>query len=97
MPPRPRSSTSLQGRDRDAVLRSTLTTTLAKLRADFGPGPLRGLRQPVYYRYFDPSKKESSRPTAPVDSFFDHGDVELPAAMRGLAPLSCGTMAATSG
>ena len=76
----------LQGRDRDAVLRSTLTTTLAKLRADFGQGPLRGLRQPVYYRYFDPSKKESSRPTAPVDSFFDRGDVELPAAMRGLAP-----------
>lgn len=75
-----------QGRGSTAVLQETLAKTLEKLRARYGAKPLRDFRQPVYYRYFDPSKKEDSKPQSPVDKFFDYGDTAREAALHGYGP-----------
>jgi len=75
-----------QGRGSQAVLQETLVKTLEQLRARYGGKPLRELRQPVYYRYFDPSKQEPSKPKSPVDKFFDYGDIAREAALHGYGP-----------
>jgi acyl-homoserine lactone acylase PvdQ len=55
------------GKDRDAVIVQTIRATIDKLKPQFPGADMADWRQPVFWKYLDPSRKTADKPALPGD------------------------------
>lgn len=73
------------GKDRTAVMIETIQRTIAKVKPQFAGKPMTEWRLPIYWKYYDSSRRTADRPPLP-----DDGEAEPPrlAAKLNLAPVA---------